>query len=147
MGAFKQQQILAREQAEPNEQDFNNSTIEQWKAKASDLMQQSATGAKKANKGKPRMSLLPAKPLIEVAKVLTAGAEIYGDHNWRKGMPYTVNLDAALRHIYKFIDGQDTDEDSKLSHLAHAIVDLMFVLEYQLTGTGEDDRFVQGATK
>lgn len=115
--------------------------LQLWKQKAQTLMQESSTGAKKANKGKPRMSLIPWLPLQEVAKVLTVGAEVYGDHNWRKGMPYSVNIDAALRHIYKFINGADDDDDSKLSHLAHAIVDLMFVLEYKLTDTGEDDRY------
>jgi hypothetical protein len=33
------------------------------------------------------------------------------------------------------------DEESKLLHLAHAMCDVAFVLEYQVKGVGTDDRF------
>jgi hypothetical protein len=106
-----------------------------------EVKQTSEQGGIKANVGKPRMSLIPNQALTEVARVFTMGEAKYSSNNWRKGMPWSWNIDAALRHIGKFNDGIDLDDESKLSHLAHAITDLMFVLEYQLTETGTDDRY------
>tara|TARA_B100001146_G_C16177775_1_gene433193 strand:- start:24 stop:506 length:483 start_codon:yes stop_codon:yes gene_type:complete len=82
---------------------------------------------------KPQLYLLPPKSLYEVGKVLTFGAEKYDPHNWRK----VENLQnryssAAMRHILAHIDGEDLDEETGLSHLAHAICCLMFKLEDEL---------------
>lgn len=95
----------------------------------------------KYDAGKPRMSLIPASALIEEAKVMTYGAQKYAPHNWRKGMPYTRVLDAALRHINAFNGGEDKDPETGLSHLAHARCCLAFLIEYQESGIGEDDRY------
>ena len=82
---------------------------------------------------KPKMHLLPPKAITEVAKVLTFGAQKYDEENWRK----LDNLQnryssAALRHIFAHIDDSELDEDSGLSHLAHAICCLLFKLEIEL---------------
>lgn len=50
-----------------------------------------------------------ANMLLEVAKHFEAGAEKYGDNNWRKGIPTSVYLDSAIRHLLKTIRG-DKDE-------------------------------------
>ena len=47
--------------------------------------------------------------LLEVAKHFEAGAEKYGDNNWQKGIPTSVYLDSAIRHLLKYIRG-DSDE-------------------------------------
>lgn len=82
---------------------------------------------------KPKMHLLPPKATLEVAKVLTFGAQKYDEENWRK----LDNLQAryssgALRHIFAHIDNEELDPESGLSHLAHAICCLMFKLEIEL---------------
>jgi len=82
---------------------------------------------------KPKMHLLPPKATLEVAKVLTFGAQKYDEENWRK----LDNLQAryssgALRHIFAHIDKEELDPESGLSHLAHAICCLMFKLEIEL---------------
>ena len=71
--------------------------------------------------------------MVEVAKVLTFGAEKYDEHNWRK----LENLQnrytsGALRHIFAHNDSELLDEESGLSHLAHAICCLLFKLEIEL---------------
>lgn len=89
---------------------------------------------------KVRLDLVPAVPLALVAKVFTFGAAQYGDQNWRGGFSYSRCYGAAMRHMMKWWLGQETDEESNTHHLAHAIVNLMFLIEYQRTGAGRDDR-------
>ena len=38
----------------------------------------------KYDSAKPKMNLLPPKAILEVAKVLTFGAEKYGAENWKE---------------------------------------------------------------
>lgn len=56
-------------------------------------------------------------------------------------MAWTRMSDAALRHITAWIEGEDKDWESGLSHLAHAICCLTFLLTYQLLNLGTDDRY------
>ncbi len=89
---------------------------------------------------KPRMTLLPPIALFEVAKVLTKGARKYSPGNWINSPVWSRYLDAAQRHLSSFIDGENNDPEWGLSHLAHAICCLMFVLVFQLLGLSKDDR-------
>lgn len=90
---------------------------------------------------KPDMSLLSSIALTEVAKVMTFGKKKYTAHNWRGGFIWSRPLAAAARHLYAYIGGEDLDPETGLSHLAHAICCLMFVLEFSVTGAGQDDRY------
>ena len=96
---------------------------------------------KKYDGDKAKLYLLPPKSILEVGKVLTYGAEKYDAENWRKvddlQNRYTS---AALRHIFAHIDGEDADEETGLSHLAHAMCCLLFKLEDELLGKGEEER-------
>lgn len=96
--------------------------------------------ATKYDSGKPPLSLLPREALEGVAEVLAFGAEKYDVHNWRKGMKWSRLLDATLRHIVRFADREDCDEESNLSHLAHAACNLCFLMHYQINNRGDDDR-------
>ena len=88
---------------------------------------------RKFDSEKPKLYLLPPKSIIEIGKVLTYGAEKYDAENWRKvddlQNRYTS---AALRHIFAHIDGEKLDEETGLSHLAHAMCCLLFKLEIEL---------------
>jgi hypothetical protein len=97
--------------------------------------------AKKMDSGKPRVELVSATAMIEIAKVLEFGARKYGDHNWRKGMPWSKVLGSTLRHIFAFMSGEDIDSDSGCSHLSCAMCEIMFLVEYQKLNVGVDDRF------
>jgi hypothetical protein len=88
---------------------------------------------KKFDSEKPKMYLLPPKATVEVAKVLTFGAQKYSEENWR----YLDNIQnrysgGALRHIFSHLDGELQDPETNYSHLAHAICCLMFKLELEL---------------
>jgi hypothetical protein len=104
-----------------------------------------AGGAVKADTGKAPMSLLPRSALVAEAEVLAFGARKYAAHNWRKGMKWSRLLDAALRHLTAFADGEDTDPETGLSHLAHLRCCAGFLIEYQEKGLGEDDRHKEAA--
>lgn len=69
--------------------------------------------------GKGRYDLLPMQLMMRLARHYEAGALKYTDRNWEKGMPFSVYVDAAMRHFIKYIAGWN-DED----HLAAAIWNL-----------------------
>lgn len=98
--------------------------------------------AKRFNKGKVQMSLLPKSLLEETAKVLMFGAQKYDKNNWRKGMKYTSVYDSLQRHLTAWLDGEDIDEESGELHLAHAACNIAFLIEYYTKQVGEDDRYI-----
>lgn len=90
---------------------------------------------------KARMGLLPPRALRSVADVLTFGARKYSPENWR----YVENgparyLDAALRHIAAYMQGEDNDPESNLPHLSHALCCIMFMVDLQLQPSDADGK-------
>lgn len=92
---------------------------------------------------KPRWSLIPFKQLTEVVKVLTAGAEKYDDYNWQDvDNGKDRYFSAAMRHFAAWKEGERIDPETErtgqkmgkidpetgLSHLAHAICNLLFLM-------------------
>jgi len=96
---------------------------------------------KKYDDGKAPMGLLPRVALLDTAKVLAFGAAKYGRDNWKQGLKWTRLSDAALRHLYAFIDGEDDDEESGLPHLAHCMCCLMFLSWHTRHRKNLDDRY------
>ena len=94
----------------------------------------------KRDSDKIRYDLMPMYPLEEVAKVFTHGAEKYDDRNWEQGMDWNRPYGALLRHVFAFWSGEDIDPESQLHHLAHAICEAMFLLEYTKTKKELDNR-------
>lgn len=84
--------------------------------------------AKKFDKGKPQLSMINMEAMIQEAKVLEFGAIKYGRENWKQGIEEYRLLDAALRHLFAYIDGEKIDPESGLSHIAHARAGLGFLL-------------------
>ena len=73
----------------------------------------------KRDGGKPEPSLVPWAAI----KVRRYGIDKYGAaESWRDVEPHRW-IDAALRHIYAYIDGEETDE-SGLPHMWHALTSL-----------------------
>lgn len=100
-----------------------------------------AESGQKFDQDKPRMDLLDAYATEELAKVLTFGAKKYAPHNWRKGIGYARLIAAALRHIYAFARGEDIDEETGLSHMAHAMCCCMFLIWMHQSRRSFDDRW------
>lgn len=95
----------------------------------------------KHDTNKVPLELLSPIALTKIGEVLHFGAKKYASHNWRKGMVWSRLLGALLRHTLAYIGGQDKDPETGLSHLAHAGCCIMFLLEYEEKGLGEDDRY------
>lgn len=95
----------------------------------------------KFDSGKPRMSLLPSKPLWMMAEVMTVGEKKYSAQNWRRGFKWSRLLDAAHRHLNQYNESKDNriDKETSLNHLAHAAINLVFLMEHEYYNLGEDD--------
>jgi hypothetical protein len=96
--------------------------------------------AARSPKQKVRFDLLPLGPLTAVAQVFTFGAFTYGDRNWEEGFSYSRCIGSIWRHFLKWSLGENDDDESGVSHLAHVIANCLFLMEYVTTGQGNDDR-------
>jgi len=94
----------------------------------------------KFDQEKPRMDLLDAYAIEQLASVLTFGAKKYDAHNWRKGLHKTRLIAAALRHLFAYLRGEDKDPETQLSHAAHAMCCCMFILGLE-SRKDLDDRY------
>lgn len=98
-------------------------------------------GGTKHDQNKSMVELIPWEGLEEVGFALKFGAKKYSPHNWRKGFAWSRLAGAALRHIYQWLNGEDKDPESGLSHLAHACACILMLLTHEKKGYGQDDRF------
>lgn len=92
------------------------------------------------------LSLVPPSALIAEARVMKLGAKKYGPYNWRdKTVSARVYTAAALRHIFTWQDGEDIDQESGESHLAHARACLGILIDAKSIGKLNDNRPTPGA--
>ena len=83
----------------------------------------------KADKGKLELSLVNPQLVKAVAEVRMYGTKKYGDsENWRKVEPKRY-VDALYRHLLAYIEGNEVDEESGLSHLSHMACNISFLLD------------------
>ncbi|MCA9081977.1 MAG: hypothetical protein KDA58_15555 [Planctomycetaceae bacterium] len=95
---------------------------------------------------KPPLHLIPPAAEIQEAIVMGLGARKYGPFNWRSAnIRATIYIAAAKRHLAQWLDGQDDDLESGISHLAHARACLGILLDAAATGHLIDDRPEPGA--
>lgn len=103
-------------------------------------------GGKKDDTGKPALGKLPERALMEVGRVLRFGSDKYDpsdllhENNWRQGMPYSRLIASAMRHLTAFKQGDDRDDESGLSHVAHAATCCMMLEEMRHIFPQGDDR-------
>lgn len=90
-------------------------------------------GFVKADSGKLQWSLLPFEELKDVVRVLMLGAKKYTPDNWKKCDDVTRYKDALMRHVISYVSGDTTDEESQLSHLAHAVCNCLFLMYFDNT--------------
>nr|DAP61157.1 MAG TPA: hypothetical protein [Caudoviricetes sp.] len=96
-----------------------------WSSPITEDKDQSA----KADKGKLELSLVNTELVKAVAEVRMYGTEKYGDsENWRKVEPKRY-VDALYRHLLAYIEGNEVDEESGLSHLSHMACNISFLLD------------------
>lgn len=83
------------------------------------------TGIKYDNE-KPNWSLLDLSIISDVVSVLTYGANKYAPDNW-KCVDKNRYFSACLRHLTAYQHGEPVDEETGISHLAHAACCIHFM--------------------
>lgn len=92
------------------------------------------------------LGLMPVAALVHCCLALFDGVLKYTKANWRKEkISASIYYDAALRHIYKYIEGQENDADSGVHHLGHAMACLAILLDARETDNLIDDRPFKGS--
>ena len=95
----------------------------------------------RAGSKKPNLSIIPLRPLYEVALALYEGALKYGPWNWREeSVDEMIYVDAAIRHLNQWIAGEDIDPDSGLPHISKAIAGLVVLRDAQVHSCSIDIR-------
>ena len=64
----------------------------------------------------------------------------YSPNNWQKGLKYSEISESLQRHLYYFMEGEDDDPESKLSHLGHILCNAMFLSWMFIFRKDLDDR-------
>lgn len=85
-----------------------------------------STGTK-FDQHKPKVSLIPSEVILGLARVLTMGANKYGELNWTSGIQSRRLIDALYRHLLAYQSGEDKDPESGESHLLHCMANLTFL--------------------
>jgi hypothetical protein len=104
--------------------------VERWLAMGKPHNPLNTLGVK-YDASKLRYSLLPLDSLQEVIKVLEFGAKKYAPDNWKYVDDAEARYwDAAMRHIVAYKIEDKADSETGLSHLAHAICCLLFLINF-----------------
>ncbi len=70
---------------------------------------------------KPRLSLVSPAGIIYEALAMQNGGAKYGPYNFRdKKVQALIYIDAAMRHLLAWLDGEEVAADSGVPHLGHA---------------------------
>ena len=90
---------------------------------------------------KAPMHLIPGSAKAYMAMAFLEGALKYGKYNWRvAGVRSSIYLDAMERHLEKYKNGENIDQDTKIPHLASIMACCAIILDADLCGKLTDDR-------
>lgn len=90
---------------------------------------------------KTPLGLIPSYAMEQTAWVHKLGSDKYGPFNWRKtGVCASTYVNAILRHLNAWRDGETVDPESGISHLAHVACSCNILLDAGFCGTLQDDR-------
>ena len=92
------------------------------------------------NDSKPKWSLVPQTALIPMVRVLEFGATKYTPYNWMKGLSVTEICESLKRHLDAFMEGENTDKESLLSHIGHIQCNALFLSWMMENRPDLDDR-------
>ena len=103
--------------------------------------------AERFNDNKIKWSFVSWKALEPMVKVLMFGANKYSPNNWQKGLKYSEISESLQRHLYAFMEGEENDPESKLSHLGHILCNAMFLSWMFIFRKDLDDRNINKIEK
>ena len=91
------------------------------------------------------LHLWPATATAMGSVGMLNGALKYGRSNFRAiGVRSSIYVDAAMRHIAAWFEGEECDRDDGVPHLAAALSCLAIIVDAQAAGKLTDDRMVPG---
>ena len=94
---------------------------------------------------KPSAHFVPPVAILALSEVMKLGAAKYGSYNFRTaGVQTSIYMSAIYRHWAQFWDGEDVDDESKQSHLAHIMACCAILLDGYSQGNVKDDRPIVG---
>lgn len=90
---------------------------------------------------KPSPHFIPPVAIIEESVVMALGAAKYGAFNWQdQPIDAATYYDAAMRHLMIWYAGENLDDESRASHLAHVRACMGILLDSQASGILIDNR-------
>ncbi|WP_082960254.1 dATP/dGTP diphosphohydrolase domain-containing protein [Rhizobium leucaenae] len=90
---------------------------------------------------KPSAQFIPPVALIEESAVMALGAAKYGAFNWQDDpVDASTYYSAAIRHLLQWFSGEDVDQESGASHLAHVRACMAILIDAKVSGKLIDDR-------
>jgi hypothetical protein len=90
---------------------------------------------------KPSAHFIPPVAIIEESAVMALGATKYGAFNWQDTpVDASTYYSAAMRHLMIWYAGEDLDDESRASHLAHVRACMAILIDSQASGIMIDDR-------
>lgn len=94
---------------------------------------------------KPQLRYLDPQLVTETCYAMMAGAKKYGEYNYLKGHSYVQLIEAAIRHLFAAMHGEELDADcterlgSDVTHLGCAVANINMLLTQKKLGTLEMD--------
>lgn len=86
------------------------------------------------------LNALGAAGWEECARVFDYGRRKYKEWNWAKGMPWSVPLACAARHLLAMMRGEENDPESGLPHRGHVFCNIVMLMTFATTFVEGDDR-------
>jgi hypothetical protein len=77
---------------------------------------------------------------LDCAKVFDYGQRKYKAWNWAKGMPWSVPMACAARHLLAMASGEANDPESGLPHRGHVFCNIVMLMTYIAKYPEGDDR-------
>lgn len=68
--------------------------------------------------------------IADKARVFAYGAKKYTAWNWAKGMPWSIPLACAARHLLAIYTGEENDPESGLPHAGHVGCNIHMLASY-----------------
>lgn len=88
--------------------------------------------------------LLGIESWDDCAKAFDYGQGKYVAWNWAKGMPWSVPIACAARHLLAMLRGEVDDLESKVAHRGHVMCNIVMLVTYERTFPEGDDRAPAG---
>lgn len=84
---------------------------------------------------KPRFTILPWRGIYRIAELMTAAAVKYPGPKWQE-LTTSDHIDAACRHLSRYMSGDVIDPEYGMTHLVHAACRLVMALAQEPVNDG-----------